>query len=263
MTDPVVQKAMSMAIDRNSIATQLYGFAGKATCNVLPAPANYASTSNNDCLVQDIDGANALLDEAGIVDSDGDGVREKDGVPLSVIYQTSTNSVRQKTQALIKQWWEQIGIEVELKNIDAAVFFGGDPNSPDTYGKFYTDVEMYTNGSSGTDPQSYLSSWLTSEISNSSNNWLGNNVPRWYNEDYDALFEELTITPVGARREEIAKELNDLMVIPDIENGRPAAMIPLVHRGSVSAHVNTLLGVRINAWDTEMWNIADWTRASN
>jgi peptide/nickel transport system substrate-binding protein len=44
---------------------------------VLPAPELYASTDNTDCLTQDIEGAIALLDEAGM-DSDGDGVREKD-----------------------------------------------------------------------------------------------------------------------------------------------------------------------------------------
>lgn len=255
LTDQNVVEALSMAIDRNAIATQLYGAGGRPTCNVLPGPPVYASTANDDCLFQDIDGANALLDEAGIVDTDGDGIREKDGVPLSVLYQTSTNSVRQKTQALIKQWWAQIGVEAELKDVDSAVFFGGDPNSPDTYGKFYADIEMYTNSATGTDPQNYMSNWQCSEIARRENNWLGNNVPRWCNEEYDALFEELTSTPVGERRAEIVKQLNDMLV----QNG---VMVPLIDRGSVSAHLNTLLGVRMNAWDTEMWNIQDWTRAS-
>ena len=78
---------------------------------------------------------------------------------ISILYQTSTNSVRQGTQALIKQMWEQIGVETELRNIDAAVFFGGDPASPDTYMKFYADIEMYTNNFSGTDPESYMANW--------------------------------------------------------------------------------------------------------
>ena len=104
-----------------------------------------------------------LLDEAGWMPGD-DGVRQKDGVRLSILYQTSTNSVRQGTQALIKQMWEQIGVETELRNIDAAVFFGGDPASPDTYGKFYADIEMYTNTFNGTDPERYMANWLCSEI---------------------------------------------------------------------------------------------------
>ena len=78
-----------------------------------------ASTNNDWCQKQDIEGAKKLLDEAGWVPG-GDGVREKDGRRLSILYQTSTNSVRQAAQALIKQWWEEIGVEVELRNIDAA-----------------------------------------------------------------------------------------------------------------------------------------------
>ena len=85
--------------------------------------------------------------------SGADGVREKDGRKLSILYQTSTNSVRQAAQALIKQWWEEIGVEIELRNIDAGVFFGGDPGSPDTFQKFYADVEMYANNFDGTDPE--------------------------------------------------------------------------------------------------------------
>ena len=37
-------------------------------------------------------------------------------------------------------------------------------------------------------------------------------------------------------------------------------MIPLIHRGSVSAYANNLVGVRMNTWDSELWNIADWSR---
>ncbi len=254
LTDPVVWQAMSKAIDRNLIAEQLYGAAGQATCNIIPAPPIYASPNNDDCLVQDMDGAKAMLDEAGIVDSDGDGIREYDGMPMSISYQTSTNAVRQSTQALVKQWWEELGIETELRNIDSAVFFGGDPASPDTYGKFYADVEMFTNGGAGTDPQGYLGNWLSSEISGPGNNWLGNNVPRFYSEEFDALHAQLSETPSIEERAALSIQLNDLLV----QNG---VLIPLVHRGSASAHSNSLQGVLINAWDNEMWNIADWTRS--
>ena len=53
--------------------------------------------------------------------------------------------MRQDFQALIKDSWNQIGVETELRNLDASVFFGGDPGSPDTFQKFYADVEMYAN----------------------------------------------------------------------------------------------------------------------
>ena len=40
--------------------------------------------------------------------------------------------------------------------LNASVFFGGDPGSPDTFQKFYADVEMYANTFDGTDPENYL-----------------------------------------------------------------------------------------------------------
>ena len=245
--------AMSKAIDRNIIAGQLYGAGGVATCNILPGPPIYASAANDSCLDPDIDAANAMLDEAGVMDTDGDGIREHNGVPLKVSYQTSTNAVRQNTQALIKQWWSEIGIETELRNIDAAVFFGGDISSPDTYSKFFTDIEMYTNGSSGIDPETYMSGWRSNQITHPDNSWNGNNVVRWYNEDYDALLDDLSQTAVLEDRASLAVQMNDMLV-------QTGAVIPLVYRGSVSAHHNSIQGVAMNAWDSELWNIADWTR---
>ena len=118
---------MSMAIDRSLIAEQLYGFAGKPTCNLVAGPPNYASTANDGCLSQDIEGANRLLDDNDVLDTDGDGVREYDGVPLRITYQTSTNAIRQDTQALIRDWWRRIGIQTELVHHDASVFFGRGP----------------------------------------------------------------------------------------------------------------------------------------
>ncbi len=252
LTDAAVRKALSLAIDRNLLAEVGYGAAGTATCNVLPAPAIYASTANDDCLVQDVAAANAALDDAGWV-MGSDGVRVKDGVRLSILYQTSTNAVRQDTQALVKQWWGDIGVETELKNIDAAVFFGGDQSSPDTYQKIFADIEMYTNNFAGTDPEAYMANWICSEIPEPGNNWLGGNMPRYCSDGYDALVSEMGKTADLNERARLAMAMNDMLV-------QEGAMIPLIHRGDVSAHANTLGGVKMNSWDSELWNIADWHR---
>ena len=249
----VIPQAMSMAIDRELIAGQLYGFAGKATCNIIPAPVAVASNANDACLAQDIDGANALLDEAGIVDTNDDGIREFEGTELVVRYQTSTNSVRQKTQALIKQWWAEIGIETELLNHDAGVFFGGDPNSPDTYQKFFTDIQMYTTGP-GIDSQLHLSNWLCEQIPEKANVWGGGNIHRGCSAEFDALFDELTATPAGEARNDIVKQMNDIIV-------QNYYLIPLVNRGGVTAFSKTLEGYWLNDWESELWNIAEWRRA--
>ena len=253
LTNPVIGQAMSMAIDRALLVEVGYGAGGQPTCNVLPAPAAYASTANDGCLVQDIAGANALLDEAGIMDTDGDGIRELDGTPLSVLYQTSTNAVRQDTQALVKQWWAEIGIDAELRNIDASVFFGGDPASPDTFQKFFADVEMYTNNFSGVDPQAYMANWRCSEWPSPASQWQGSNMQRFCDEAYDALVDEMAVTADLGERGRLAMEMNDMLV-------QGFSIIPLIHRGGVSAHANSLGGIRMSDWDSELWNIAEWHR---
>ncbi len=253
LTDTKVTKALSLAIDREILVEAGYGAAGKVTCNVLPAPEIYNSTNNDWCKTQDVEAANKLLDEDGWT-MGSDGVRVKDGVRLSVLYQTSTNSVRQGTQALIKQMWQQIGVETELRNIDASVFFGGDQSSPDTFQKFYADLEMYTNNFDGTDPEKYMAEWLCSAIPSPKNNWLGGNMPRYCSKDYDALVEEMGKTAALEKRAELAIKMNDMLM-------NAGAIIPLIHRGDVSAISASLQGVKMNSWDSEMWNIADWTRA--
>jgi peptide/nickel transport system substrate-binding protein len=259
LSDLAVRQALSLAIDRSIIAEQLYGAGGVPTCNVLSGPPAVVSTNNDACLTQDIDAANQLLDDAGYADTDGDGVRETpDGQPMNLLFQTSTNSVRQKTQALIQQWWQQIGIQTELKNVEAAVYFGGDPASPDTLGKFYADVQMFTNGPEGLDPQTYLAGWMceidgNSNIASRANDWNSNNTERWCSPEYDAKFAELQAATDPAERARLAIELND-MLAQDVVN------IPLIFRASVSAYANDLANIEVNGWDTEQWNIEEWHR---
>jgi peptide/nickel transport system substrate-binding protein len=248
-----VRKALSMAIDRDLLVEIGYGQAGRPTCNLVPAPEIYAS-DNTDCLTQDIEGAKALLEAAGWVDSNGDGVREKDGVELRILYQTSTNAVRQDFQALIKQWWEEIGVATELRNIDASVFFGADQGSPDTFEKFYADVEMYANNFDGTDPQAYLAMYKCGKEPRPETQWQGENINRFCDPAYDALVDEMATTGELEARGAIAKQLNDMLTKDTY------TIVPLVDRGRVSAHSNTLGGVRLNTWDSELWNAADWFR---
>jgi peptide/nickel transport system substrate-binding protein len=181
------------------------------------------------------------------------GVREKDGKKLSILYQTSVNSVRQSAQALIKQWWNEIGVEVELRQIDGAVFFGGDPGSPDTLQKFYADVEMYADNFEGTDAEKYLGNWVCSEIPDEGNAWQGGNTSRWCDPAFDALKAQMSTTVGEAERGAMAIKLNDMIV-----NG--PGIIPLIHRGRVSTKSNTLGGVALSPFDSELWNAADWYR---
>lgn len=254
LSEEAVRRALSMAIDRELLVEVGYGQAGRATCNLVPGPEIYASLDNTGCLVQDIDGANALLDKAGWVDSNGNGIRDKDGVELNILFQTSTNAVRQDFQALIKDMWDQIGVNTELRNIDASVFFGGDPGSPDTFEKFYADVEMYANNFDGSDPQAYLAAYTCDKAPRPETQWQGENINRFCDPVYDALVVELQQTADIAERGRIARQLNDMLTKDSM------VIVPLVDRGSVSAHANSLGGVVLNTWDSELWNVADWFR---
>ncbi len=254
LTFTPIPRAMSMAIDRTLISERLYGFAGKPACNLVAAPPRYASTGNSGCLAQDIEGANKLLDDSGVLDTDGDGVREYNGVALRIKYQTTANATREATQALIRDWWREIGVEAELVQHPASVFFGGDPviDKEASYRRFFADVQMYTTGP-GIDPQQYLSGQGCDHIQTRDNNWADGNNSRACNEAYDEALAQFAETQIGPERDALAKQLNDIIVQNYYE-------IPLVTRGFVSAHVNSLQGVRMNAWDSELWNIAEWRR---
>jgi peptide/nickel transport system substrate-binding protein len=220
---------------------------------VIPGPEAWAS-DNPACLAQDMPGAMALLDEAGWKDTDGDGIRDKDGKKLKLLYQTTVNPIRQDFQALIKDWWTELGVEVELKAIDPGVFFGGDAGSPDTFQKFYADVEMYANNSESPDPESYLGQYQCKNAPSPETQWQGENINRFCTPEYDALYATLATTTDIAARQDIAKKLNDMVTKDSM------IVVPLVHRGTLSAHSNALGGVQINAWDSELWNVADWFR---
>ena len=252
LTDLKVRQALSMAIDRQALVDVGYGAAGKPTCDLVPAPEAYAANTT-DCLKQDLEGAKKLLDEAGWK-MGADGVREKDGKKLHILYQTSTNPVRQDIQTLVKGWWNEIGVGVDLKNIDASIYFGGDAGSPDTFEKFYADVEMYANNFNGTDPEAYMTQLLCSKIPGPDSQRQGQNLPRFRDKDYDAKIAELSKTADLAKRQALVKELNNMV------SAKGLVTMAIVHRGNLSAASNMLDGVAINPWDTEIWNAQDWSR---
>ena len=55
-------------------------------------------------------------------------------------------------------------------------------------------------------------------------------------------------------RGRIGRQLNDMLTKDSY------VIVPLVDRGRVSAHANSLGGVVLNTWDSELWNVSDWYR---
>ena len=64
----------------------------------------------------------------------------------------------------------------------------------------------------------------------------------------------LSATAEMDKRAELAKKMNDMLTKDS------NIVIPLVDRGRLSAHSNTLGGVVLNTWDSELWNASDWFR---
>jgi len=251
MTDPAVRQAINLAIDREAIVTQLYGPTGNPTCNILVVPA--ALDSPNTTCARDLDAAKKLLDDAGWVVPDGSSVREKDGVKLIVNFQTSINTLRQGEQAIIKANLAEIGITVNVKAIDAGVFFSGDPGNPDTLNKMYVDMQMYTNGPTDIDPAAYFDAWQCKNANAAANQWNANNDGRYCNPEYDTLFTTFTKEFDPAARAELAIQLNDLLISDN-------AIIPLVNRATPQVKLKNLEGPTFSTFDSVLWNIQDWKR---
>jgi peptide/nickel transport system substrate-binding protein len=255
--DLKVRQAMAMAIDRNTLVKQLYGDTGSVTANTLTTPASLAS--KNTKVVFDVDGANKMLDEAGYKKG-GDGIRvTPSGVRMKVVFQTSINSLRQKEQAIVKDGWQKIGIETELKSVDAGVFFASDPGNPDIFPRFSVDTQMFTSTFDSPFPVGYMNRWYTGpdpskSWGQKSNNWAGRNFMKWKNDEFDKLFDQVLTETNTEKATQMWQQLNDL-IINDV------ASIPLVDRKSTAAKAKGLTGPDLRAFDNETWNIGDWKKA--
>lgn len=252
LSDKKVRQAFAYAIDREAVA-QLYGPAGQAVTNILVAPPTYQSP--NIFYQYDPDKAKSLLDEAGW-QVGTDGIREKDGAKMRVFFSTTANTLRQRVQEIVRENLNALGIEVRLNVVDAGDFFSDDPAvAPNDYRRFQADLEEYFDGNSAPDPIDYMRYWTSDQIPQKSNNWSGENVGRWRNPAYDALYQQVTTEITPEKRQQLFIQMNDLLV----EDG---VMIPLVHLAQVSGVGNSLEGVDLTPWDADTWNIKDWRRNS-
>lgn len=254
LTDVHVRQALALAVDKQTIAKQLYGAEGAATPNVLTTPTRYAS--KNTKIVFNIAQANRLLDEAGWTRGT-DGVRTKGGVRLQVAFVTSVNTLRQKEQEIVKAGWEKIGVGVNIQAIDSSVFFSTAPGNKDTFLHFYSDVEMYTQNFS-LFPSLYMSQFYSGDpaktIPQRENNWSGQAVTRWQSAEYNRLYEQALVELDPEKNAALWVEMNDLVVNQAIE-------IPIIDRRTVAARARNLhTGHNLSPFDNATPNVADWRR---
>lgn len=248
-SEPVVRQAMGLLADRKGIQEFIYGRTGIATSNFMNNPPRFASPNTK--WEFNIDKANQLLDGAGWKRG-ADGIREKAGKKMKFVYQTSVNGIRQKEQAVIKQACQKAGIELELKSVTAAVFFSSDVANPDTYGKFYSDMQMYTTTMTQPDAERFMDQYLTKEVSSKANKWQGRNICRWQNAEYDKIHAqgEGELDPV--KRAALFIRLNDMVV-------NDGVVIPLISRPRVRGSSLKLVPT-LSGWDLDFGQLQNWFR---
>ena len=249
LSDPAVRQALGLLVDRGSVQEQIYGRTGIVTANFLNAPERFRSKVTK--WEFSVDKANQILDAAGWKRG-GDGIREKGGVKLKMVFQTSINAPRQKTQQVIKQAATKAGIDIEIKSVTASVYFSSDPANPDTYSHFYTDIQMYTTTQTQPDPEIFMLQFTSWEAASKENKWSGRNITRWRSEEYDKLYRAAEGELDAVKRAALYVKMNELV----IGNG---VVIPVVWRPRVRAIAKTLK-LEQSGWDSDFWNLQNWYR---
>ncbi|MEM6434550.1 MAG: peptide ABC transporter substrate-binding protein [Cyanobacteria bacterium P01_D01_bin.115] len=252
LNDQRVRQAIAYAIDRDSITEELYGFTGRPTAQLLVAPRPYANPGTVP-YEYNLEKAEALLDEAGWQDTDGDGIRDRDGVDMTVVFQTSVNPVRQKTQTRIEENLQTLGIDVDIKRVRVDDFFSGDPEQTNSINHFYADLQAYTTGNDHPDPTIYLSWWTCGQIATQANQWQKPNNARYCNTDYDELWDAAQQEMNLERRAALFQEMDALLAAE-------VAVIPIVHRATTNGVSKELVGLAPTPWDASTWDIAQWQR---
>ncbi|MBR4743858.1 MAG: ABC transporter substrate-binding protein [Oscillospiraceae bacterium] len=195
--DPIFRKAVCMAVDRDSYATVLVNGAGTPTKSTFPA----ATAFGGDELAAntpdyDLEGAKALLAENGYADTDGDGIIEKDGKPVSLqIITYGRTGLPQSSQALASAL-KQLGIDATVEQLESTE----ERANAGTYDlSVYAEVTLPTG-----DPYSYIASnYKTGGIQN---------YGKYSDPEVDALIEELAVEFDADRRAELARQIDTLVL---------------------------------------------------
>ena len=118
--DKRVRRALTMLLDRETIINEIYyGFAEVISGGFMPGTPE----AHPDIVPLPFDplAAEALLDEAGWVDSNGDSIRDKDGIPLRFeVFTTNQNPVAEKILTLYQEELKRHGIRLVIRQMEWA-----------------------------------------------------------------------------------------------------------------------------------------------
>lgn len=199
--DVRVRKAVALGINVQDMIDAMGPDGGTRLVGAVSPVSTWAYNDEIEPYPYDPDAAMALLEEAGWTDSDGDGIRDKDGEPLAFTIAYSSILQMFESEALIIQdQLNQIGFDVSVEHYEwgnylEEVFFGQ---------KF--DATPMTNSDSGAaEPNTFMSLLLSRQDVPGS----GNNITSYFNPEVDKLIDEARAMPGcdPAERAELYKEI--------------------------------------------------------
>ena len=206
LRDPVVRQAISMVIDRDQLVERVFqGFAQPGTTMVPPFAAQWHAEPASDTQVYDPAAAAQLLDDAGYVDTDNDGVRETpDGEPLRFrFFLRSESDENQLSGEFIASWLEDLGIATNIT-------VGSTDDLTELW--YEHDYDMYIWGwFPDPDPDFILSTFT----SGSCGVWSDT---CYSNPEYDALYDQQQIATSVEERQAIIDEMQQIVYddVPEV-----------------------------------------------
>lgn len=191
------RRALNHAIDKAGATEDLwFGLAEPATTISVGADLKWVpDIPADEQLDYDPELAKQILDDAGYIDTDGDGFREMPGGGDNIVLRHAVNTDSDLGGAvgeLFSGWMNAIGIDVSLDSYDQDQLFGVIVDG--TYDSFYWGWVPYV------DPNLMLSYFTAAELGNF-------NDANWTNADYDALYDEQLTEVDPDRRLEIVHEM--------------------------------------------------------
>ena len=196
-SDPAVRKAVAMGFNIDDVLLTLGDDGGTPLVGVVSPTIGWAYDNQLQRYPYDPEAAAQLLEDDGWVDTNGDGVREKDGVPLAFTIRYSNILQHFETTALVAQdQLNQIGFDVSLELVEWANYLD------EVYlGQQYDATPMSNSGGTSTpDPNDFTSLILSTEDVPGS----GNNIASYVNPEIDSLIEQARTVPGCAPEERAA-----------------------------------------------------------
>jgi peptide/nickel transport system substrate-binding protein len=254
LSDVRVRQAIRMAIDVDTINEQIFFGLGH------PVWHEFFRPPYNTCEIArpayDPAAASALLEEAGWIDSEGDGVREchgcanaAEGYTMEVEFNTYAEygEPLTLTQQLIGEMLGRIGMLVNLSVVEGSVLWADAESGGIEQGGNY-DIDLWDDGYAGVDPTDYMWEAYSIEAMQPGFGW---NIVRWQNNEADALIDEAYTLDETSRQETFCR-LAEIQYeeVPEI------LLFTIPNADAYSARLD---GVQSSINDLVTWNIADWT----